>query len=290
MMVPRAAVSAERLVEVLETESSVAQPASPVVTIPARPSLELRAAGFTYPGAAAPVLRDVTLTVEPGQTTAVIGSTGSGKSTLINLVPRLMDATAGAVQVGGVDVRDADLDALRARIGLVPQKAYLFSGTVAGNLRHGKPSATDDELWRALDIAQASDFVAELPEGLDAPIAQGGANLSGGQRQRLAIARALVRQPDIYLFDDAFSALDLATDARLRAALRPWTTDAVVVIVGQRVASIMDADQIVVLEDGAVVGLVAASAAGARSRRRRRWTSGRRPSGWCVGCARNGSV
>ncbi|WP_026875416.1 ABC transporter ATP-binding protein [Jiangella gansuensis] len=255
VMVPRASVCAERIGEVLDTESSVVPPATPVAAPSGPLSLELRDASFAYPGAEVPVLRWVSFTVAPGTTTAVVGSTGSGKSTLVSLVPRLIDVTAGAVLAGGVDIRDIDLDVLRSRIGLVPQRAYLFSGTVASNLRYGNPDATDDELWQALEIAQARDFVEELPEGLDAPIAQGGTNVSGGQRQRLAIARALVRQPDIYLFDDSFSALDLATDARLRAALRPRTRDAAVVIVAQRVSTIVDADQIVVLDDGAVVGL-----------------------------------
>ncbi|SDU80312.1 ABC transporter ATP-binding protein [Jiangella alkaliphila] len=255
VMIPRATVCAERIGEVLGTDSSVVPPAEPVTTLPSRVSLELRGAGFAYPGAESPVLRDVSFTVEPGTTTAVVGSTGSGKTTLVSLVPRLIDVTAGQVLAGGVDVRRLDPEALRERIGLVPQKAYLFSGTVASNLRYGKPDATDDELWDALRVAQAADFVEEMPEGLDAPIAQGGTNVSGGQRQRLAIARALVRKPGIYLFDDSFSALDLATDARLRAALRPHITDAAVVIVAQRISTIIDADQIVVLDDGAVVGL-----------------------------------
>ncbi|WP_053205000.1 ABC transporter ATP-binding protein [Jiangella muralis] len=255
VMLPRATVCAERIGEVLDTESSVLPPSDPVTTLPGRVSLELRGAEFAYPGAESPVLRDVTFTVEPGSTTAVVGSTGSGKTTLVSLVPRLIDVTAGQVLAGGVDVRRLDPEALRERVGLVPQKAYLFSGTVASNLRYGNPDATDDELWEALRIAQAADFVEEMPEGLDAPIAQGGTNVSGGQRQRLAIARALVRRPAIYLFDDSFSALDLATDARLRAALRPHTTDAAVVIVAQRISTIIDADQIVVLDDGAVVGL-----------------------------------
>ncbi|PZF82010.1 ABC transporter ATP-binding protein [Jiangella anatolica] len=255
VMVPRATVCAERIGEVLDTESSVVPPPAPVTTLPRRVALELRGAEFAYPGAESPVLRDVTFTVEPGTTTAIVGSTGSGKTTLVSLVPRLIDVTAGRVLVGGVDVRELDAEALRARIGLVPQRAYLFSGTVASNLRYGKPDATDDELWAALEIAQAADFVREMPEGLDAPIAQGGTNVSGGQRQRLAIARALVRKPGLYLFDDSFSALDLATDARLRAALRPHTTDAAVVIVAQRISTVIDADQIVVLDDGAVVGL-----------------------------------
>jgi ATP-binding cassette, subfamily B, multidrug efflux pump len=230
-------------------------PAAPVDELPRPVRLEMRAAGFTYPGAEVPVLREITFRTEPGKTTAIIGSTGAGKTTLVNLVPRLMDATAGAVLVGGVDVRDISPDVLRQRIGLVPQKAFLFSGTVASNLRYGKPDASDDELWQALEIAQARDFVEAMPAGLDAPIAQGGTNVSGGQRQRLSIARALVRRPDIYLFDDSLSALDLVTDARLRAALRPYTREASVVIVAQRVSTVSAADQIVVLEDGAIVGL-----------------------------------
>ncbi|MBB5828798.1 ABC transporter ATP-binding protein [Micromonospora carbonacea] len=255
MMIPRAAVCAERVVEVLDTESTVVPPAAPVTEVPSRGSLELRGVRFQYPGASAPVLHDISFTVTAGRTTAVIGSTGAGKTTLLTLVPRLVDATAGAVLVDGVDVRDLAPDELWRRIGLVPQRPYLFSGTIASNLRYGNPEATDAELWAALEVAQARDFVAELPKGLDAPIAQGGTNVSGGQRQRLAIARALVRKPEIYLFDDSFSALDLGTDARLRAALRPVTRDAAVVIVAQRVSTIVDADQIIVLEDGGIVGM-----------------------------------
>jgi len=254
IMVPRASVCADRIAEVFDTSSSVAPPTAPVTAVAGRGELELRAVQFTYPGAEAPVLREVSFTARPGQTTAVIGSTGAGKTTLVNLVPRLFDVTDGAVYVDGVDVRDLEPELLWSRIGLVPQKAYLFSGTVRSNLLYGKPDATDDELWRALEIAQGRDFVEAMPEGLDAPITQGGTNVSGGQRQRLAIARALVRQPEIYLFDDSFSALDLATDARLRAALRPVTTEATVVIVAQRVSTIIDADQILVLEDGELVG------------------------------------
>ncbi|MCD4533604.1 ABC transporter ATP-binding protein/permease [Nocardioides sp. cx-169] len=254
MMVPRSAVCADRIAEVLATDSSVVPPAHPVHEVTGRGVLELDGVGFTYPGAEQPVLNDVSFQARAGQTVAVIGSTGAGKSTLLNLVPRLFDATAGEVRVDGVDVRDLDPTMLWSKIGLVPQRAFLFTGTVASNLRHGKPDATDEELWRALEIAQARDFVEAMPEGLDAPIAQGGTNVSGGQRQRLAIARALVRRPEIYLFDDAFSALDLATDARLRAALRPETRDATVVLVAQRVSSIRDADLILVLEDGHVVG------------------------------------
>ncbi|MGB2568218.1 ABC transporter ATP-binding protein [Micromonospora citrea] len=255
MMVPRAAVCAERIVEVLDTDSSVVPPARPVTRVEGRGELQLRGVSFQYPGASAPVLRDVSFRATPGRTTAIIGSTGAGKTTLLTLIPRLVDATAGAVLVDGVDVRELEPDELWRRIGLVPQRPYLFTGTVASNLRYGNPDATDEELWTALEIAQARDFVAQMPGGLAAPIAQGGTNVSGGQRQRLAIARALVRKPEIYLFDDSFSALDLGTDARLRAALRPVTEDAAVVIVAQRVSTIVDADQIVVLEDGGVVGL-----------------------------------
>jgi ATP-binding cassette subfamily B protein len=254
VMVPRASVCADRIVEVLDTETSVVPPAQPVTSLDGRGELELRGVQFTYPGAEAPVLREVSFTARPGRTTAVIGSTGAGKTTMIGLVPRLFDVTGGAVYVDGVDVRALDPQLLWSRIGLVPQKAFLFTGTVASNLRYGKPDATEAEMWEALEIAQARDFVEAMPEGLEAPIAQGGTNVSGGQRQRLAIARALIRRPAIYLFDDSFSALDLATDARLRAALAPVTTDATVVIVAQRVSTIIDADQILVLEDGAVVG------------------------------------
>ncbi|MBA3293496.1 MAG: ABC transporter ATP-binding protein [Geodermatophilaceae bacterium] len=255
MMVPRASVCAERIGEVLDTESSVRPPSKPVTTVSRHGDLVLRGVGFSYPGAAAPVLRDISFSAQPGQTTAIIGSTGAGKTTLLSLIPRLFDATAGSVEVNGVDVRDLDPDLLWATIGIVPQRPYLFSGTVASNLRYGNPDATDDDLCDALRIAQALDFVERMPGGLDAPIGQGGTTVSGGQRQRLAIARALVRRPQIYLFDDSFSALDLGTDARLRAALRPVTAEAAVIIVAQRVSTIAGADQIVVLEDGAIVGL-----------------------------------
>jgi ATP-binding cassette, subfamily B, multidrug efflux pump len=255
MMVPRASVCAERIEEVLDTPSSVRAPDAPVADLRRRGSLELRNVGFHYPGAEEPVLHDLTLRAEPGQVTAIIGSTGSGKTTLVNLIPRLFDATSGSVIVDGVDVRELDPEVLWSRIGLVPQKPYLFSGTVASNLRHADPNATDEQLWTALEVAQAADFVRAMPDGLDAPIAQGGSNVSGGQRQRLAIARALVRRPGIYLFDDSFSALDLATDARLRAALAPYTADATTLIVAQRVSTISKADQILVLEDGRAVGL-----------------------------------
>ncbi|MEU8208547.1 ABC transporter ATP-binding protein [Micromonospora sp. NPDC049044] len=255
MMVPRAAVCAERIVEVLDTESSVVPAAAPVSELTTRAELELRGVRFQYPGAVEPVLRDISFRATPGTTTAIIGSTGAGKTTLLSLIPRLVDVTAGAVLVDGVDVRQLAPDELWRRIGLVPQRPYLFTGTVASNLRYGNPDATDEELWAALEIAQARDFVAQMPGGLEAPIAQGGTTVSGGQRQRLAIARALVRQPEIYLFDDSFSALDLGTDARLRAALRPVTAQSAVVIVAQRVSTIIDADQIVVLENGGVVGV-----------------------------------
>jgi ATP-binding cassette subfamily B multidrug efflux pump len=254
MMIPRSAVCAERITEVLDTESSVVPPADGVTTLVRHGDLELDGVEYSYPGADVPVLRDVSFTASAGMTVAVIGSTGAGKSTLVNLVPRLFDVTAGQVRVDGVDVRRLDPDTLWSVIGLVPQQAYLFSGTVASNLRHGRPGATDEEVWAALEIAQARDFVEAMPLGLEAPITQGGTNVSGGQRQRLAIARALIRRPEIYLFDDSFSALDLATDARLRAALKPVTRDSTVLIVAQRVSTIRDADLILVMEDGLVVG------------------------------------
>src|SRR6266550_2057332 len=255
IMIPRAAVCADRIGEVLKTESSVVPPANPVREVRSHAELELRDVEFMYPGAAAPVLRNISFSAGAGQTTAIIGSTGAGKSTLVSLVARLFDATSGTILIDGVGVRDLDPEMLWSRIGLVPQKPYLFTGTVASNLRYGNPTATDAVLWEALEVAQARDFVEAMPGGLEAPITQGGTNVSGGQRQRLSIARALVRKPEIYLFDDSFSALDLGTDARLRAALRRKTADATVVIVSQRVSTITDADQIVVLDDGAIVGL-----------------------------------
>ncbi|WP_295696719.1 ABC transporter ATP-binding protein [Lapillicoccus sp.] len=254
MMIPRASVSADRIGEVLDTLSSVAEPEMGVRTIAPAVDVVFDAVDFHYPGAESPVLKGLSFRAEPGHTTAVIGSTGAGKTTLVNLIPRLFDVTGGAIRVGGTDVREMDLDTLWREIGLVPQKPYLFTGTVASNLRYGNSDASDDQLWEALRVAQAKDFVEEMPEGLESPIAQGGTNVSGGQRQRLAIARALVRRPRVYLFDDSFSALDLSTDARLRAALRPETRDATVIIVAQRVSTIIDADLIVVLDDGAVVG------------------------------------
>lgn len=254
MMVPRAEVCAERIEEVLDTRSSVVPPEQPVLMLRRHGHLEVRGAEFRYPGAEEPVLRDVSLTARPGETTAVIGSTGSGKSTLLGLVPRLVDATAGEVLVDGENVRGLDPALLARTVGLVPQKPYLFSGTVATNLRYGNPDATDEELWHALDVAQAKEFVTGLEGGLDAPVAQGGTNVSGGQRQRLAIARTLVQRPEIYLFDDSFSALDYATDAALRAALARETAEATVVIVAQRVSTIRDADRIIVMDEGRVVG------------------------------------
>ena len=252
MIAPRAQVCAVRIQEVLRTASSVVPPAAGVTEVPGRGEVTFTDVTFAYPGAEEPVLSDISFTVAPGQTLAFIGSTGSGKSTLVNLIPRLFDATSGTVAVNGVDVRELDPETLWGSIGLVPQKPYLFTGTVASNLRYGNPAATDDDLWHALEVAQARDFVSRMPGGLDAAIAQGGTNVSGGQRQRLSIARALVAKPDVYVFDDSFSALDVATDARLRAALRPETAHAAVIIVGQRVATIQGADQIVVLDEGRI--------------------------------------
>jgi ATP-binding cassette subfamily B protein len=252
VMVPRAEVCAERIVAVLDTEPDVVPPAMPAPAAAIHGYLELRDAEFRYPGAAEPVLHGISLAARPGEVTAVIGGTGSGKTTLLNLIPRLFDATGGAVLVDGIDVRDLDPAVLSRSVGLVPQKPYLFSGTVASNLRYGKPDATDAELWHALETAQARDFVERMDGRLEAKIAQGGTNVSGGQRQRLAIARALVHRPEIYLFDDSFSALDYATDAALRAALAAETADATVVIVGQRVATIRNADRIIVLDAGRV--------------------------------------
>ncbi|MDH3296048.1 MAG: ABC transporter ATP-binding protein/permease [Acidimicrobiia bacterium] len=253
IMAPRAAVAAERITEVLDTEPSVRAPSAGRTSDGA--DVRFDRVGFRYAGASQPVLTDVSFLAEPGMTTAIVGSTGAGKTTMVNLIPRLIDATSGSVSVGGLDVAEFEPDALWAKIGLVPQRAYLFSGTVASNLRYGRTDATEEQMWEALEIAQAADFVSDTAGGLDAPIAQGGTNVSGGQRQRLAIARAVIRRPDIYLFDDSFSALDVATDARLRAALALIVGDATVITVAQRVFTITDADQIVVLEDGAVMGL-----------------------------------
>jgi len=253
-LIPRAAVSAERIMEVLETPSSIVIADNPITELSQTAVLQFDHVSFRYPGAEQPVLSDVSFTVRAGETLAIIGSTGSGKTTLMNLIPRLVDATEGTVLLDGVDVRDLAPEALWSRVGIVPQKPYLFSGTVASNLGYGKENATEDEMWEALRIAQAEDFVRDMPEGLNATIAQGGSNVSGGQRQRLAIARALIRRPEIYLFDDSFSALDLATDARLRAALEPYVKEAVVVVIAQRVSTIRNANKIMVLEDGDCVG------------------------------------
>jgi ATP-binding cassette, subfamily B, multidrug efflux pump len=253
MLVPRAEVSSERIMDVIDTEPTLAAPATPLPTGPQPGQVDLRGVEFRYPGAEQPVLHGITLTALPGQTTAIIGGTGAGKTTLVSLIPRLMDVTGGSLSVGGVDVRDLDPAVLSKAIGLVPQKPYLFSGTVATNLRYGNQDASDEDLWRALEIAQARDFVERMPGGLDSPIAQGGTNVSGGQRQRLAIARALVHRPDVYLFDDSFSALDYATDARLRSALASDVTGATVIVVAQRVSTIRRADQIIVLDAGRIV-------------------------------------
>jgi ATP-binding cassette subfamily B protein len=253
-MIPRAAVAAERITEVLNTDSSVIPPTLPVTALIERGTVDFDGVGFTYPGATSPVLSDISFRVTPGRTTAIIGSTGSGKSTLVDLVPRLFDVTEGSVSVNGVDVRQLDPDLLWGSIGYVPQKPYLFSGTVASNLRFGRPDATEEELWHALEVAQGDGFVQSMPLGLESPITQGGTNISGGQRQRLSIARALVMQPDIYIFDDSFSALDLATDARLRLALQTHVRNAAMLIVAQRVSTIADADQIIVIEHGRIVG------------------------------------
>jgi ATP-binding cassette, subfamily B, multidrug efflux pump len=254
VMVPRASASAERIQQVLYTEPSVIDPETPVKDAAQRGHVEFRDVEFRYPGADDPVLSGISFATGPGEVTAIVGSTGSGKSTLINLIPRFYDVTGGSVLVDGVDVREMELQDLWRRIGLVPQKAFLFSGTVASNLRHGDEQASDEELWRYLEIAQGSEFVGEMPEGLEAAVDQGGANVSGGQRQRLAIARALAKKAKIQIYDDSFSALDFTTDARLRAALKKETTDATVIIVAQRVGTVMHAGQIIVLEDGTIVG------------------------------------
>lgn len=255
VMIPRASVSADRIGEVLESESTVRMPDKPVTELHSAGHLDFEHVTFEYPGADYPVLSDVSASARPGRTLAIVGSTGAGKTTLTNLIPRLFDVTSGTIRVDGVDVRDLDPEVLWSKIGFVPQRPYLFTGTVASNLRDGKADATEEEMWAALEIAQARDFVEAMPEALDSPIAQGGTNVSGGQRQRLQIARAVIRRPEIYVFDDSFSALDLATDARLRRALRPVTRESTVVIVAQRVSTIADADQIMVLEDGRVMGI-----------------------------------
>jgi ATP-binding cassette, subfamily B, multidrug efflux pump len=254
-MIPRAAVSAERISEVLASESTLTRPAEPVAHFPEPGSLSFDDVEFSYPGADAPVVNGVSFAARRGETVAIVGSTGAGKTTLVSLIPRLFDVTGGAVRVGGVDVRQADLDALWKTIGLVPQRPFLFSGTVASNLRFGREDATDEELWHALDIAQGRDFVERMDKGLDSTIAQGGTNVSGGQRQRLAIARAIVHRPEILVFDDSFSALDLTTDARLRQALWRELPEVTKIVVAQRVSTITDADRIVVLEDGRMAGV-----------------------------------
>ncbi|MDQ4215774.1 ABC transporter ATP-binding protein [Microbacterium capsulatum] len=255
MMIPRAAVSAERVGEVLDAEQSMTRPTDGVKAFPAPGSVAFDDVEFTYPGADSPVLSGISFAAEPGETVAIVGSTGAGKTTLISLIPRLFDVTGGSASVGGVDVRRADVDALWKGIGLVPQRPFLFTGTIASNLRYGREEATDEELWAALEIAQARDFVAEMPDGLDSMIAQGGTNVSGGQRQRLAIARAIIHQPEILVFDDSFSALDLTTDARLRQALWRELPHVTKIVVAQRVSTITDADRIVVLEGGTMVGV-----------------------------------
>ncbi|MFV9423587.1 ABC transporter ATP-binding protein [Microbacterium sp. S1037] len=255
VMIPRAAVSAERIGEVLDSHSTLERPANPITAFPEPGAIEFDDVAFAYPGAESPVVSGVSFAARPGETVAIVGSTGAGKTTLVSLIPRLFDVTAGAVRVGGVDVREADLDGLWKGIGLVPQRPFLFSGTVASNLRFGREEATDDELWRALEIAQGRDFVEAMDGGLEARIAQGGTNVSGGQRQRLAIARAIVHRPSVLVFDDSFSALDLSTDARLRQALWDELPEVTKIVVAQRVSTITGADRIVVLEDGRMVGL-----------------------------------
>jgi len=254
-MIPRAAASADRIQQVLDTEPTVHDPENPAPAVPHTGNIEFRAVEFGYPNAEEPVLKEITFSAGPGEITAIVGSTGSGKSTLINLIPRFFDVTAGSLLVDGVDVREMGQDDLWSRIGFIPQRAFLFSGTIADNLRYGKPDATDEELWHALTIAQGREFVDEMPEKLEAPITQGGTNVSGGQRQRLAIARALVKRPKIYVFDDSFSALDFTTDSRLRAALKKETRDSTVIIVAQRVSTILHADRIVVMDAGRIVGM-----------------------------------
>lgn len=256
VMVPRAEASAERVQEVLNTKPSIKDPTTPVEPRKSRGTVEFYNVEFSYPGAEESVLRDISFIAVPGKTTAIIGSTGCGKSTLVNLIPRFYDITGGSIKIDGVDIRDMHLRDLRGRIGLVPQKAFLFSGTIADNLRYGNENATDEELWHALEVAQAKDFVMEIPGQLYAPVEQGGVNFSGGQRQRLAIARALVKKPEIYVFDDSFSALDFKTDAQLRLALKKETVHSTVIIVAQRVSTIMDADQIITLnDDGTIAGI-----------------------------------
>lgn len=254
IMIPRAAVSADRIGEVLDSSDALERPANPVATFPERGVVQFDDVSFSYPGAESPVLQGISFRADAGETVAIVGSTGSGKTTLVSLIPRLFDVTGGTVRVGGVDVREADLDLMWQGIGYVPQKAFLFTGTVASNLRFGREDATDDELWHALEIAQARDFVSEMEGGLGARIAQGGTNVSGGQRQRLSIARAITHRPEILVFDDSFSALDVATDARLRQALWRELPEVTKIVVAQRISTVVDADRIIVLDDGRMVG------------------------------------
>jgi len=255
LMIPRAAASAERIQEVLDTESSVVDTLTPKKAAQRTGTVEFRDVEFRYPGAEHPILSDISFTAAPGKVTAIVGSTGSGKTTMLNLIPRFIDVTGGSVLLDGLDVREQGLEDIWSDIGLVPQRAFLFGGTIASNLRYGNPNATDDELWHALEIAQARDFVQELELKLDAPVAQGGTNFSGGQRQRLSIARALVKKARIYLLDDSFSALDYTTDAKLRTALESDAKGSTIIIVAQRISTILNADQIIVLDQGKIVGI-----------------------------------
>jgi len=255
LMIPRAQASADRIQEVLVTKSSVVDTTTPISPKVRNGVIEFRDVEFRYPGAEHPILSGVSFTAKPGQFTAIIGSTGSGKTTLLNLIPRFIDATSGQVLMDGVDVRDQSLENIWSEIGLVPQRAFLFGGTIADNLRYGKPDATDDEMYRALTIAQSDDFVRESSDGLLAQVAQGGTNFSGGQRQRLSIARAIVKNPQIYLLDDSFSALDYSTDSKLRASLRAASDNSTLIVVAQRVSTILEADQIIVLDAGKIAGI-----------------------------------
>lgn len=255
LMIPRAAASAERIQEVLQTASSVVDTTDPKVPPQRRGVIEFCDVEFRYPGAEVPVLSGISFTAEPGKVTAIVGSTGSGKSTLLNLIPRFIDVTGGAIKLDGLDIREQSLEGIWSEIGLVPQRSFLFGGTIAQNLRYGDEEASDEQLWDALEIAQAADFVKEIPEGLGAGVAQGGTNFSGGQRQRLSIARAIVKRPQIYILDDSFSALDYTTDAKLRVALEKSVKDATLLVVAQRVSTILNADQIIVLDEGRIVGI-----------------------------------
>ncbi len=255
LMIPRAAASAERIQEVLQTKSSVVDTTDPKVPAERRGLIEFSDVEFRYPGAEAPVLSGISFTAKPGQLTAIVGSTGSGKSTLLNLIPRFIDVSSGSIKLDGLDIREQSLDGIWSEIGLVPQRSFLFGGTVAENLRYGDAMASDEQLWDALEIAQAADFIKEIPEGLAARVAQGGTNFSGGQRQRLSIARAIVKRPQIYILDDSFSALDYTTDAKLRTSLEQSAANATVLLVAQRVSTILNADQIIVLDEGKIVGI-----------------------------------